>query len=285
MNYIKTYEEIDLYKIKQKVKGKLGIQNKKELFLSKFLYSNPNIKRYDMYRYNVLLRMDINSKFVRYISVNVSFSNDQVNTYTTIGLNEEEKVINYLLMLDSNVLKSEDYGCKEDYFLSYEHFGMGELGFRLTLNDYPNIGILDYNYDLNDYINSIVKIDYDKLLSKIKISDKDSSSELSKKDISKYVNDVIDFFIEMEEYGKLSYKYTTNKDELGIKLSYRLNRTTGFKDLLDDETFEIYKILSTAKKRLKSIGDLISFNHEIFQASEENIIRNLININIKIKIK
>lgn len=284
MNYIKTYEEIDLYKIKQKVKGKLGIQNKKDIFLSKFLYSNPNIKRHDMYRdgNGVSLRMDINSKFVQYIRVNVVFSNDQVSTYTSIELNGEERFANYLSILKSNILKSKDYECKEDYSISYEYFGMGDSGFRLTLGEYPNIKVLDYNYDLNDYIDDLTKIDYDELLGKIEINNKDT---VSKTEISKYVDDIVDFFVDMEEYGKLNYKYTNNKDELSIRLSYNLNRTTGFKSLLDDETFEIYRILSTAKKRLKSIGDLISYDHETFQEAEENVIYNLLNINIKIKIK
>lgn len=285
MNYIKTYEEIDLYKLKQKVKGKLGIQNKKDIFLSKFLYSNPNIKRYEMYNKvgnGVSLIININSKFATYIKLNITFGDD-IKSYAHIELKNEEKIINYLTISNSNVLKSKEYGCKEDYSIFYEYFGMGRYGFILILNDY-NIRELEngYNYDLNDYINHLSKIDYDELLSKIEVSNKDTS-----KKISKCVNDIVDFFIEMEEYGKLEYEYTNNKDELNIKLSYRFNKNTLFRSLLDDETFDIYKILSTAKKRIKSIGELISYDHEIFKSGyqSEDEIMPILNINIKIKVK
>ena len=165
---------------------------------------------------------------------------------------------------------------------------MGGYGFILILNGYSNIRELDetgsngYNYDLNNYINSLSKIDYDELLGKIEVSNKDTTS----KKISKCVNDIVDFFIELEEYGKLDYEYTNNKDELSIKLSYSLNNTTLFKSLLDDETFEIYKILSTAKKRIKSIGDLISYDHETFKGGYQlgGETMPLLNINIKIKL-
>ncbi len=291
MNYIKTYEEIDLYKLKQKVKGKLGIQNKKDIFLSKFLYSNPNIQRHEMYTdgtgVSLLIYPKTGSKFVKYIRLNIVFGDD-VKTYTHIELNNEDKFVNYLEISQSNVIKSKEYGCEEDYSIFYEYHGMGGYGFILILNGYSNIRELDetgsngYNYDLNNYINSLSKIDYDELLGKIEVSNKDTTS----KKISKCVNDIVDFFIELEEYGKLDYEYTNNKDELSIKLSYSLNNTTLFKSLLDDETFEIYKILSTAKKRIKSIGDLISYDHETFKGGYQlgGETMPLLNINIKIKL-
>lgn len=302
MNYIKTYEEIDLYKLKQKVKGKLGIQNKKEIFLSKFLYSNPNIQRHEMYTdgkgvslliYPKKTGSNTLSKFVKYIRLNIVFGDD-VKSYAHIELNNEDKFVNYLEISKSNVIASKDYGCKEDFSIFYEYHGMGGYGFILVLNDYSNIRELDetgsngYNYDLNDYINSLSKIDYDELLDQIEVSNKDTVSKTSE-DMTKYVDTIVDFFIDIEEYGKLEYKYTINKDELSVKLSYKLNKVNGVRDLLDDETFELYKILSTAKKRLKLIGDLISYDHEIFQNKQggygKNTYHNLFNIHIKIKIK
>lgn len=278
MKYLKTYEYLNkFYNVKQSIKGSLGLKSEKDKFISKFI-DNKNIYKSSLSKDGKFLNLYLKRNkgiYVVYIEVTIKFDEDGTRLFhPKLELTQDgwRKINNYISLTKDELISSKKFKLDDDFTIFKNYYGMGFTYMEVSFEEF--VSNIDYNFDMNGFINKICSFNFDQLIDCAFFILKSNGKE-SKDDV--IAEDVRDIFIELESLGKSNFEYTNLSGILSMRLNYDFF-ISGRGDYIkiDDNILNIMEILKGAKKRLELLGELIEYNFST---------KDGISIEIKIKTK